>query len=331
MARVLAKAVRDRERALRDDLVVRLRPAAPHGSPASAAHRIVADARRRYRRHNAARRFVESEVFAELALVRSRRADRPPEVRERAPPRPVRCARRSSGCGRCSPRRSCSTTSSARKALLRHAGRDVLRRRRVAGALPLPRSDVASTHGRAGPTTTSPLLDEARALLGPGRGAAAPARPADDEIRTYGHIVVDEAQDLSPMQLRMLERRSLNGSMTVVGDIAQATGPWAHGSTGTRSSRTCPDAARPASPSSPSATACPRPSWSSPPGCCASRRRRSRRPARSARTAPPPAIRRVAAGRAGAPRSWPPRSTSVQAGRPRPGGRRCARRRSSTT
>ena len=30
------------------------------------------------------------------------------------------------------------------------------------------------------------------------------------------------------MDLRMLERRSLNGSMTVVGDIAQATGAWAH-------------------------------------------------------------------------------------------------------
>ena len=29
------------------------------------------------------------------------------------------------------------------------------------------------------------------------------------------------------MQLRMLARRSLSGSMTVVGDIAQATGPWA--------------------------------------------------------------------------------------------------------
>ncbi|MBO0731497.1 MAG: AAA family ATPase [Acidimicrobiaceae bacterium] len=66
-----------------------------------------------------------------------------------------------------------------------------------------------------------PLLDEARALLGPvGRRTAG-------AIRTYGHIVVDEAQDLSPMQLRMLARRSLSGSMTVVGDIAQATGPWA--------------------------------------------------------------------------------------------------------
>jgi DNA helicase IV len=46
-------------------------------------------------------------------------------------------------------------------------------------------------------------------------------------LRKYGHIVVDEVQDLSPMQLRMLTRRSLAGSMTVVGDIAQATAPWA--------------------------------------------------------------------------------------------------------
>jgi DNA helicase IV len=38
---------------------------------------------------------------------------------------------------------------------------------------------------------------------------------------------VDEAQDLSPMQLRMVSRRSLSGSMTVVGDLAQATGPVA--------------------------------------------------------------------------------------------------------
>jgi DNA helicase IV len=49
-------------------------------------------------------------------------------------------------------------------------------------------------------------------------------------MRTYGHIVVDEAQDLSPMQLRVLSRRSLSGSMTVVGDIAQSTGAWAHDS-----------------------------------------------------------------------------------------------------
>ncbi len=67
------------------------------------------------------------------------------------------------------------------------------------------------------------LLDEARVLLGPRRLRAR----EEDEIRTYGHIVVDEAQDLTAMQLRMLARRSMSGSMTVVGDIAQATGPSA--------------------------------------------------------------------------------------------------------
>ena len=66
-----------------------------------------------------------------------------------------------------------------------------------------------------------PLIDEARVLLGP----VTPG--AEDEPRSYGHIVVDEAQDLSPMQLRMVSRRSLSGSMTVVGDLAQATGPVA--------------------------------------------------------------------------------------------------------
>ncbi len=43
------------------------------------------------------------------------------------------------------------------------------------------------------------------------------------EFVTYGHIVVDEAQDLSPMELRVLRRRDLTGSMTIVGDMGQAT------------------------------------------------------------------------------------------------------------
>jgi DNA helicase IV len=59
-----------------------------------------------------------------------------------------------------------------------------------------------------------PLLDEAEYLI---NGAP----------RRYAHIVVDEVQDLSPMQLRSIARRSLTGSMTVVGDLAQSTGAWA--------------------------------------------------------------------------------------------------------
>jgi hypothetical protein len=51
------------------------------------------------------------------------------------------------------------------------------------------------------------LLDEAAGLL--------------DRPRTYGHVVVDEAQDLSPMQLRAVGRR-YQRSVTLLGDLAQA-------------------------------------------------------------------------------------------------------------
>ena len=60
-----------------------------------------------------------------------------------------------------------------------------------------------------------PLLDEAHALVG--------APP-----RAYGHVIVDEAQDLTPMQLRMIARRAPCGAMTILGDVAQATGPVAY-------------------------------------------------------------------------------------------------------
>ena len=62
-----------------------------------------------------------------------------------------------------------------------------------------------------------PLLDEADFLV-------------NGRTRTYGHIVVDEAQDLSPMQFRMVARRAPTGSLTVLGDLAQATGAWTYDS-----------------------------------------------------------------------------------------------------
>ena len=55
------------------------------------------------------------------------------------------------------------------------------------------------------------LLDEAHALVG---------QPPP----TFGHVVVDEAQDLTPMQLRMVGRRARDGALTILGDVAQATG-----------------------------------------------------------------------------------------------------------
>lgn len=43
----------------------------------------------------------------------------------------------------------------------------------------------------------------------------------------YGHLVIDEAQDLSPMECRAIGRRAAFGSVTVLGDLAQGTTPWA--------------------------------------------------------------------------------------------------------
>lgn len=47
-----------------------------------------------------------------------------------------------------------------------------------------------------------------------------------DRQHGFGHIVVDEAQDLSAMQCRAIARRSRHGSITVLGDLAQGTSPW---------------------------------------------------------------------------------------------------------
>lgn len=46
---------------------------------------------------------------------------------------------------------------------------------------------------------------------------------ASDRTWAYGHVVVDEAQELSPMQWRLLQRRGPQKSFTVVGDVAQAS------------------------------------------------------------------------------------------------------------
>ncbi|GLX98602.1 AAA family ATPase [Herbidospora sp. NBRC 101105] len=47
-----------------------------------------------------------------------------------------------------------------------------------------------------------------------------------DRTPSHGHLVVDEAQDLSEMQLRALGRRCRTGSATILGDLAQGTTPW---------------------------------------------------------------------------------------------------------
>jgi DNA helicase IV len=219
MADVLAKATRDRGRPLKDDLVV------PYGVTnlrlsAATTEQIVRAARRRYRRHNPARRYVEAELFAALAAS-SRIETTADEVRDRT---------RHTEEVREALERMWPVLTPAQllhdlfgsHALLRLAGSKWLSEEELAALHRERQSDVAEVVWSA---ADAPLLDEARELLGPRTTRS--GRAIDEEIRTYGHIVVDEVQDLTPMELRMVARRSLNGSLTVVGDIAQATGPFA--------------------------------------------------------------------------------------------------------
>jgi DNA helicase IV len=46
--------------------------------------------------------------------------------------------------------------------------------------------------------------------------------------RTYTHVIVDEVQDLSPMEVRMVGRRAATGAMTLLGDLAQSIAEWSY-------------------------------------------------------------------------------------------------------
>jgi DNA helicase IV len=268
MVKVLARAVRSRERPLRRDAdvpfgasVLRLR--------AAATEDIVTLARRRPGTHNARRRFVEAQVLRVLADdYRARLARTGADPGEEAPSQeeqddlaqrlrrvPEVAEALDRMWPRLSPHEFLHDLLGARP-LLAVAGKGVLSADEIKR---LYRPRGAALEAVPWTVADAALVDEARTLLGSRRGGR-PNRAraqrtdealaqefgfwpqglaqsplpvgtglvaAEDDIRSFGHIVVDEVQDLSPMQLRMLARRSLSGSMTVVGDIAQATGPWA--------------------------------------------------------------------------------------------------------
>ncbi len=246
MAKVLAAALSARQRTLGHDLAV------PYGSvmlqlKAQELAQVIRSARRRPGTHNARRSFVESAVTRRLAAAYEQASAVVDELRPRpafdltdsdrdpdaAASRDVpgelrRLPQVVEALDRMWPRllpEELLHDLYGSEPLLRLAGKGLLDASEQM-ALFRPRSgaldEIAWTRADI------PLLDEAAVALGPPRrdnrdnrdnGAGSP--------RAYGHIVVDEAQDLSPMQLRMLARRSISGSMTLVGDIAQATGPHA--------------------------------------------------------------------------------------------------------
>ncbi len=242
MAELLARAVRDRQRPLRRPLEVGVEGVVLRLG-VRASNQAVTSARRRTGAHNARRRHLEAWLgrhFREqyrLAVERRRWA------------RPEAASDEADGVARADEehedvwpqvRRHPQVAEALDRMWPLLAPEELLHDLygapalvRLAGDGLLGQSEQAALHRKRGtsldtiPWTPADLalIDEARVLLGPRRSR----EDADGEVRAYGHIVVDEAQDLTAMQLRMLARRSLSGSMTVVGDIAQATGPSAPG------------------------------------------------------------------------------------------------------
>ena len=217
MSQIIATAIKDRQRPLRKDVEIAF-GAGYLRLTANQSKVLVSEGRRRFRRHNAANHWVETEIVATM-IASSRNPDADIET--------MRSALRDLPEFRAvinyiwpvlTPAELLHDLYSS-KALLRLAAQKVctteeyesLHRQRAESLAEAKFSDADVA-----------VLDEALSLLGPKPRRNGRINDAD-EVRTYGHIVIDEVQDLSPMQLRMISRRSLNGAMTIVGDIAQAT------------------------------------------------------------------------------------------------------------
>ncbi len=232
MAKVLAKAVGDRQRPLRREVVIPFASYQLRLTPELSAEAVAA-MKRRSGPHNARRPALEQFVASALhrqytaGVARAARS----EIRDTAPSDALGMEELLDGLRALPqwhdaldrmwplllPEELLHDLFGAPALVDLAAAKHLAEHERA--ALHRPRSEAFEDIGWT--VADVALLDEALVLLGPRR-----RRPdGGDLIRTYGHVVVDEAQDLSPMQLRMVARRSLNGSMTVVGDIGQATGP----------------------------------------------------------------------------------------------------------
>src|SRR3954466_12348533 len=97
------------------------------------------------------------------------------------------------------------------------------RKRKARDEAEYARQVVAASSGLLGQVDPHGM---AARYAGPSSEEAVAGGAGRDYAWHYGHVIVDEAQELSPMQWRMLARRCPSRSMTVVGDIAQTSAPW---------------------------------------------------------------------------------------------------------
>jgi len=161
----------------------------------------VKNAKRRFKRHNSGRRVVEGEFWSALAD-----SYHDPEIG----PRDVKDALRHTPEARAALDTMWPLLTPAQllhdlfgsRALLKLAARGVMS---DSEALALYRERSATVDDVRWTLSDVALLDDVRDVLGPRPGKGGKI-DEQDEIRTYGHIVIDEVQDLTPMQLKMATR-----------------------------------------------------------------------------------------------------------------------------
>jgi DNA helicase IV len=281
MVEVLARAVRDLQRAPKTDITVDA-----DGVTVPLRRAAILRARDRARGlgkpHNVARKVFVTELLTELARAEARVLDRPldeediPDARARLWDAPGIFAVLDSLWPQVTPQQALAALYSDHTALQAAAG-SVLSpaERNVLTATCLRRAQVPSAGMRGWTVADVPLLDELAELLGFDNSEQRAARRAlrreqeleakyaaevlqitgiadlgmvdaetlaswnrdtgpilttaeraeADRTWAYGHVIIDEAQELSAMAWRMVARRVPSKSMTVVGDVAQTGSP----------------------------------------------------------------------------------------------------------
>ena len=190
MRNVIRSAIRDRERPLKKDLLIGYGLQRLRLRVEESAL-IISEAKRRYKHHNAARSYVKNAVFEALAAS-SRSSDLNPTKLMADLGNVIEIREAMEWMWPTLTPEHLIHDLFGSKALLKSAARNIFAEAEIL-KLYRERSDHASSV--IWTKEDAPILDE--------------------------------AQDLSPMEIRMLDRRSLNGSFTLVGDMAQATGAWA--------------------------------------------------------------------------------------------------------
>jgi DNA helicase IV len=210
LATVLDRAVWSNVRPAAEALVV------PRGArkwrvPAYTVTEVLEELRERAIRYEAARQVLPQRLAHHVLLAMERSGDAPDDrVQDSVARSAAVRAYAAQVWPRLDPRQVLFELFSSARTLAEHAGDLLTPAEQELLLWPAPpRSKGAAKWSPADLV----LLDELADLL--------------ERTPSLGHVVLDEAQDLSPMQLRAVGRRCSTGSATVLGDIAQGTTPWA--------------------------------------------------------------------------------------------------------